>query len=426
MIDCTLSLPDFPLRRGGQVCRLIRRLFPALAPAIVVAALGCREDAESPTAPAVGPALAATAATALSFLQVSGGANHTCGVTLDSLAYCWGAGGFGQLGAGGDVLGSLTPIAVAGGLRFIQVSAGIEHTCGVTTGHRAYCWGLNGSGRLGDGTAGNTRLTPVAVAGGLLFQGVAAGHRHTCGVTTDNRAYCWGFNRDGRLGDGTTVRRLTPVRVAGGLRFRQVSASTNAFTLPQTCGTTTGDVAYCWGGNALGQIGDGTTIDRLTPVPVAGGLRFRHVRAGLKHTCGLTTDDRAYCWGFNFSGQLGDGTQSPSFTPVAVAGGLLFGVVRVGWDFSCGVTTGNLAYCWGLNGGGTLGDGTTSDRLTPVPVVGGLEFRQGNRGITVGIGHTCGVTTRDQAYCWGSNSSGQLGDGTTTRRLTPVPVAGPM
>jgi alpha-tubulin suppressor-like RCC1 family protein len=340
-------------------------------------------------------------------------------VTLDSLAYCWGAGGFGQLGAGGDITESLTPVPVAGGLRFIQVSTGIDHTCGVTTGHRAYCWGFNGSGRLGDGTAGNTRATPVAVVGGLLFQGVTAGHQHTCGVTTDNRAYCWGFNRDGRLGDGTTVRRVRPVRVLGGLRFRQLSASTNVFGSAYTCGTTTGDVAYCWGANENGQLGDGTTINRPVPVAVAGGLRFRHVRAGLSHTCGLTTHDRAHCWGL---GHLGDGMSTSSVTPVAVAGGLQFGLVRVGWNSSCGVTASNQAYCWGSN----VGDGTTEVRLTPVPVAGGLRFRLGNRGVSVGSSHTCGVALNDLAYCWGSNNTGQLGDGTRTSRQAPTPVAGPM
>jgi alpha-tubulin suppressor-like RCC1 family protein len=404
--------------------RFTRGLIAVLAPALVVAALGCREDAASPTAPETRPALDIIVAHALSFRQVSVGGGHTCGVTTDSLAYCWGRSDRGQIGDGKvDLLGRLTPVAVVGGLRFLQVSAGLSHTCGVTTDNRAYCWGTNGSGRLGDGTAGTVRPRPVAVAGGLRFRGVTAGHVHTCGVTTGDRAYCWGFNRDGRLGDGTTVRRLTPVPVAGGLRFRQVNTTTISVGVgvPHTCGTTTRNVAYCWGLNGFGQIGDGTTIDRLRPVPVAGGLRFRHVRAGDAHTCGVTTDDRAYCWGNNIIGQLGDGTTTSSPTPVAVAGGLQFGLVRAGWRYTCTVTRGNLAYCWGLNASGLLGDGTTTDRSTPVAVAGGLKFRS----VSAGSSHTCGVTTGSVAYCWGTNNFGQLGDGTRETSLTPTPVSGP-
>jgi alpha-tubulin suppressor-like RCC1 family protein len=412
--------------RAGPARRLTCRLAYIFGPILVVAALGCREN-ESPTAPGAGPALATVPAAALSFRQVSVGSRHACGVTTDSLAYCWGGNDRGQIGDGKlDLLARLTPVAVVGGLRFVQVSAGVDHTCGVTTGHRAYCWGFNGSGRLGDGTAANTRPAPVAVAGGLLFQGVTAGRQHTCGVTTDNRAYCWGFNRDGRLGDGTTVRRLTPVRVAGGLRFRQVNTTGSTVPGSHTCGTTTGDVAYCWGANGDGQLGDGTAINHGTPVPVAGGLRFRHVRAGIRHSCGVTTDDRAYCWGHNFFSQLGDGTTTSRLTPVAVAGGLQFGQVRVGAFYSCGVTLSNVAYCWGSNESGQLGDGTTTNRLTPVAVAGGLKFRLGDRGVSAGAAATCGVAVDNRAFCWGSNSGAQLGDGTLIQRLTPVPVAGPM
>src|SRR5262245_46374149 len=180
---------------------LIRRLAPGLAPALVIAALACREDAESPTAPAPGRALDVSPALALSFRQVSAGGSHTCGVTSDDRAYCWGYNNYGQLGVGTDTgqelclsLGCSTrPVAVLGGLRFRQVSAGEDYTCGITTDYRAYCWGLNYGGALGDGTT-FFRTTPVPVAGHLSFRQVSAGAVHTCAVTTDNRAYCWGYN----------------------------------------------------------------------------------------------------------------------------------------------------------------------------------------------------------------------------------------
>ena len=109
------------------------------------------------------------------------------------------------------------------------------------------------------------RLAPVAVAGGLFFREVSAGASHTCGVTSDNQAYCWGSSSDGQLGDGTTTNRPTPVAVAGGLRFRLVSGG-----VFHTCGVVTGNRAYCWGDNTFGQLGNGSRIDSPTPVPVVG------------------------------------------------------------------------------------------------------------------------------------------------------------
>jgi alpha-tubulin suppressor-like RCC1 family protein len=406
---------------------LIRRLAPMLAPALVVAVLGCGDEATSPDAPEPGPALDITPAQVLSFRQVNAGAGHTCGVTTDNLAYCWGLNNYGQLGIGEAPI-QLRPVAVAGGLRFRQVSPGDLHTCGVTTVNRAYCWGRNASGQLGENTTMQPSRTPIAVAGALLFRQVSAGEAHTCGVTTDNVAYCWGANFFGHLGDGTGNDSSTPVAVAGGLRFRQVSAGAH-----HTCGVALNDLTYCWGGNFSGQLGDGTTTNRFTPVRVhAAGLRFGQVSAGDAHTCGVTTDNRAYCWGSNGDGGLGDGTTTTRLTPVPVAGGRRFLRVSAGGQYTCAVNPFDRAFCWGRNTRSQLGDNTTTQRLTPVRVLGGLRFRQVNASEDGGFGgfsgvadHTCGVTTGNLAYCWGDNRFGQLGDGTQRTRRRPTAVAGP-
>jgi len=410
------------------VRRFTRRLAPVLAPALVLAALGCREDAESPTAPEPEPALATTATAALTFRQVSAGRDHTCGVTSEDQVYCWGENDIEQLGTGsttgpefclGGVACSTRPVAVLGGLRFRAVSAGERHTCGITTDYLAYCWGENGGGRLGDGTM-ISRSMPVAVAGGLSFRQVSAGSLHTCGVTTDNRAYCWGYNGSGQLGDGTSSDpRLTPVAVLGQLQFRQVSAGAL-----HTCGVTTDNRAFCWGRNLEGQLGDSTdVVQRLRPSPVAGMRHWRQVDAGYFHTCGVTILNRAFCWGNGRDGELGNGKTYLSFWPRAVSGGLSFERVTAGGFHSCGETTTNRAYCWGgnRNNYGQLGDGTTIGRLTPVAVKGGLYFSQ----VSAGGYHTCGMTSAGVGYCWGYNSAGQLGDGTTTNRLRPRAVVGP-
>jgi alpha-tubulin suppressor-like RCC1 family protein len=394
------------------------RFAPLLAPALLVAALDCREDATSPAGreDRAAPALATSATTALAFYQMSASI-HSCGVTTDNLAYCWGENTEGEVGDG-TTTQRLTPVAVAGGLRFRQISASFYHTCGITTDYRAYCWGSNFGGQLGDGTT-TGHLTPVPVAGGLTFRQVTVGlSPHSCGVTyADRQVYCWGGNGDGQLGDGTTTTRLIPTAVAGGRQFRIVSAGGD-----HTCGVTTSNETFCWGSNRFGQIGDSSTaILRRRPTRIAGGHLFRQVSAGWEHTCAVTLADRAYCWGNGRDGQVGDGKTYLRFWPKAVVGGLSFGRVSAGFQHTCGETTTNRAYCWGDNFGGALGDGTYTARLTPVAVTGGLYFSQ----LSAGGGNTCGVTPASVGYCWGSNIYGRLGDGTTTDRLTPTPVAGP-
>jgi alpha-tubulin suppressor-like RCC1 family protein len=249
------------------------------------------------------------------FRQVSTGFHHTCGVTTDDRAWCWGANVHGQLGDG-TTTQRLRPAAVAGGLRFRHVAAGTGHTCGLATEGRVYCWGSNTNGQLGDGSRVEQRLTPGPVAGERRYRQVDAGDGHTCGVTMSDRAFCWGFNNNGQIGDGrTNLKRFLPSAVAGGLSFSTIAAGW--FT---TCGTTTADRAFCWGENQAGGLGDGTLTDRYAPVPVAGGHRFTQVTSGLMHSCARTADGIGYCWGDNFGGALGDGTQTDRLRPRAVVG----------------------------------------------------------------------------------------------------------
>jgi alpha-tubulin suppressor-like RCC1 family protein len=305
----------------------------------------------------------------LSFRQVSAGNDFTCGVTTDDRGYCWGFNARGQLGDGTETK-RFVPVAVAGNLRFRQVSAGDSHTCAVTTDQRAYCWGLLTDDMpvaLGDGsTVGSA--TPVRVSGGLAFRQVSAGVGHSCGVTTSDEAFCWGDNQYGQVGDGaaSASNRLTPSRVAGTRRFRQVDAG-----VFHTCAVTLAYRAFCWGDNHAGQLGDGTTTPRTAPRAVVGGIAFERVTAGRQFTCGETTENRTYCWGSNAFGQLGNGSEAGlSLTPVLVGGGHFFDQVSAGYFHTCAKTGAGRAYCWGNNGNGGLGDGTTTNRLLPTAVTG--------------------------------------------------------
>ena len=346
--------------------------------------------------------------------SVSVSAYSTCGVTRSGAAYCWGDNSKGKLG-NGSTTASLTPGAVSGGLTFASVSAGYNFTCGVTRSGAAYCWGVNDFGQLGNGDTTNSDV-PVAVSGGLTFAAVSAGSYHTCGVTLSGTAYCWGSNGSAQLGNGTAslAANVVPVAVSGGLTFAAVSAGSS-----HTCGVTPSGAAYCWGGNLVGQLGNGTpSLANFVPVAVSGGLTFAGVSAGPEYTCGVTRGAAAFCWGYNFFGALGNGTTTNSATPVAVTGALAFTAVSTG-GATCGVTPSGAAYCWGYDDFGVVGNGTAT-RPTPLAVPGGVTFAA----VSAGADHTCGVTPSGAAYCWGNNFAGALGNGTTTSSTTPVAVSG--
>lgn len=348
------------------------------------------------------------------FAEVSSGFSHTCGVTTAHVAYCWGNNSNGVIGDGTRTT-RLNPTLVSGTLSFSAVSAGANHTCGVAAGI-VYCWGSNRFGELGDGTT-TDRLTPGAVPapGGMTFASVTSGWYHTCAITTEGAAYCWGYNLSGQLGDGTRSDRSSPTPVSGSVIFATVSAGS-----AHTCGRTAASATYCWGDNSYGQLGNGTTAPDSSPGLVASpvGVTFAAVWAGSNHTCGRTAAGDAYCWGFNTGGQLGDGTTTDRSSPVLVAGGLTFTNLAPGSLHTCGATTASPpTYCWGSNSGGQLGDGTTTAHPNPATVPGfGIST------LSVGGSHTCGTTSVGAVYCWGFNTTGQLGDGTAVNRSIPTHI----
>jgi alpha-tubulin suppressor-like RCC1 family protein len=239
------------------------------------------------------------------FRQISAGLSRTCALTTSATnkIYCW---GYGILGNGSGLSQSTMPQLVSGAHTYRQVSVGRDHTCGVSTTYKVLCWGLNLKGQLGNGSTRDfIAVNPVAVAGTLQYLQVSTSFLHTCAVTTTAKAYCWGYGGGyGAIGDGKkTYSAFTPRAVAGGLSFDRVSAG-----FYRTCGETTGNRAYCWGQNAYGALGDGTQNQRLVPTAVAGGLFFKQVDAGGYHTCGVASGYQVWCWGYNELGQLGTGT----------------------------------------------------------------------------------------------------------------------
>ena len=341
----------------------------------------------------------------LTFASAATGWAHSCGVTVAGFAYCWGANGDAQLGDS-TFVNRLVVTPVRGRLQFAQLSGGIDHTCGITLAGAAYCWGNGSQGKIGDGSTFGSPVR-VRVLGGVSFTQISAGSAHSCGVTTTHAAYCWGTNSFFELGTGSgTPGTMAPVPVAGSHQFIHISAGDH-----HTCAITVDHEAYCWGDNVYGQLGDSTQQPRDVPTPVAGAVSFAEIATALSYTCGISVDHKLYCWGL---GPANSGAFS--LLPAEVPGGHVYVSVSTGYRHACAVSTDSLAYCWGENANGGVGDSSNAPVATPKLVVGGLHFLQ----VSVGNGHTCGVTTDHAAYCWGRNLFGSLGDGTPTDRYAPV------
>ena len=329
----------------------------------------------------------------------------------------------GTIGGGGGGGGG-TP----GNLVFRTIDAGSYHGCGITNTEVAYCWGLNLDGELGDGSI-DSKLAPTAVAGGLRFRQVSGGKYHSCAVTLSGDGYCWGSNLVGQLGAISQVLSSTPLLNQKAITFASLSVGRE-----HSCGLSLSGDAFCWGSNSGGQLGfftENYSVDTAGFVFTA--LSFTTIASGGLHNCAITPQGTTHCWGFNDQGQLGNGTSTTLFPDTVsskvtpVSGGFAFDTITAGYKHTCALT-GGTAYCWGSNSYGQLGDGTNTNSSVPTPVSGGLTFVT----LSAGFYHTCGITTTGAAYCWGRNTpnslqesvGGQLGDGTTTDRNTPTLVTG--
>ena len=378
-------------------------------------------------------------------IQIEAGNSHSCAV-VNGGAWCWGANGLGRLGDG-TTTNRNVPVQVSGlESRVTQISAGFAHSCAVVNGG-AWCWGSNFNGNLGDGST-TDRNVPVQVSGlesGVTQISAGGDLSHSCAVVNGG-AMCWGANNYGQLGDGSMTQRLTPVQVSGlESGVTQISVG-GEISNTHTCAVVNGG-AWCWGANAVGQLGDGSTTQRLTPVQVSGlESGVTQIEAGFGHSCAVVNGG-AWCWGANGVGQLGDGTTTNSRVPVRVVDTLFSNaecehddvflcslleprgvtqvLVSINPSSSCAVVNGG-AWCWGTNVAGQLGDGSTTNRNVPVRVlssgIGSPPIRVVTQIAVGGAEHNCAVVN-GAPWCWGTNAVGQLGDGTTTNSRVPVRVS---
>jgi hypothetical protein len=341
---------------------------------------------------------APTEAASRRYTVIAAGGEHACAITSSGKAYCWGSNQLGQLGNGDAThTRSTVSVAVAGNLRFKSIAASMNTTCAITSSGKAYCWGENNQGELGNGDAGvNNSDVPVAVVGGLRFSAISAGTSHFCGVSRSSRVHCWGLNNQGQLGAGAVegVSSSTPVAASSSLKFKSITTSHYG-----VCGIASSNSVYCWGSNQLGQEGNGSTL-------VQQVLESRLVRLESTETenCGLTRQGELLCRDNN--GSYSKVIGAPRYMDLSVASGEVYSL--------CGIKRDGSVSCWGLDWGGTAAASPTALNTT-------LKFRSVTQGGIQAGGDqfACGLTRGGVAYCWadgnstlGDQNEGQLGDGT--------------
>ena len=352
------------------------------------------------------------------FGSISGGAAFTCAVTSTSEVKCWGLNHVGQLGTG-DQTDSFVPMQVQGLPGPIEsVIATTYSGCALISGGGVKCWGSNNRGQLGDGSTISSNL-PVNVQG--LASGVkalAGSEFSNCALLHNGQVKCWGkmyidFNNDG-IDDSSN----TPVTIPG---LPQDIVAITAGGGKFYCVVSTSTGVWCWGANSQGQLADGTTIDRLTPVQASNlNSTIKSISSGAGHSCVVLQNGDVKCWGSNLNGKLGDGTRNNSSTPVSVVGlGEPAIAVSASFHHTCALLASGTVRCWGWNASGQLGDGTTIDSDVPVSVQGLTSTVEA---LTTGSRNSCVLLRNSELKCWGDNSYGQLGDGTDTNRSLPVSV----
>ena len=389
--------------------------------------------------------------------HVSAGGEHSCAVTSSGGVACWGEGGKGQLG-NNRVWDRDHPVNVVDEdsnvlTGFVEVSAGHEHTCGLTSSGSVQCWGEGSEGRLGNKSTADTD-TPVSVVTSSgnnnpltgIVQ-ISAGRYHTCALTAENRIKCWGYGANGQLGNRGYTRKNHPSNVAesqsSGTPLANIVQISTGYI--HTCALTTEGRVKCWGDLSYRQLGTGCPsghcpIGYNYPVDVVTALESTtplsgivQISAGDYHTCALTSGGTVKCWGGGWDGTLGEGgsTNNSKNFPVDVVNGsgsstLLGNIVQItsGGGHNCALSSGGGAFCWGAGSNGELGNNRSTNRNYPVSLINGA--RNGNMSgvlqISSGDDHNCIMISSGEVRCWGYGNKGGLGNDAKSSTSYPVVV----
>lgn len=365
--------------------------------------------------------------------RLAAGNSHTCLVRVDGAVFCWGDNTYGQLGNSAfPDSSSTTPVQVAAlpdGRTAVQVTAGANHSCVKADEGTVWCWGYGGFVELGSAIGNQSEPVNVNLGSGIFVSRVIAGGNTTCASTTDDNLTCWGRNNKGQIGNGTT-------KSSGGVAPTAVSLVPSSFTVrdidpggSHMCAASDAGAVWCWGADAKLQLGtknDGTggVLDKTVPTLTdSTGGAVRSVATGDNFSCTVRGTGVAVCWGDNASGQLAQPlstTSNATPTPVSLASKVT--KLVAGGSHACALTSAGEVWCWGSNSWGQVGDGTPDARKTVPSLVATLGAPATD--VVAGQNHTCALLVTAAVKCWGSNSAGQIGSADGLPHDTPVTVEG--
>jgi alpha-tubulin suppressor-like RCC1 family protein len=379
--------------------------------------------------------------------SIEAGNYYTCVLSSTGAGYCWGYGNSGQLGnnatSSSSVPVAVTATGVLSGATLSQLSAGQNSTCALDSPGTAYCWGSNSSGQAGSTTtAPATAFDNPVVVSPSQASTLGTGYVHACDIRA-GKAYCWGDNGDGELGNNSTTSSSVPVAVYTGGVLSGVTLTQIVSGQYFSCAMSNAGTVYCWGQDTSGELGNNSTTNSSVPVAVytsgaLSGQTLTQLDGGYLQTCVLSSTSAAYCWGYNTDGELGDGNTTSSSVPVAVTvssalTGKVLAALYPGDAHSCATDTAGNAFCWGSNGNGALGNNSTGSSNVAVAVSTGgalsastyvAAMSSDGGGGDASDETTCALSSTGAAYCWGDNNSGQLGNNSNAANsLVPVAVS---
>ena len=328
--------------------------------------------------------------------------------------FTWGNNGYGQLGDG-TTTEKFSPVQICINTNWSQVVCGENHILAIKSDGTLWAWGKNGNGELGDGTTTN-RIIPVQIGNSTNWFNLFLGASCTFAIKTDGTLWAWGYNAYGQLGDGTTTDKTSPIQIGTENNWTKIACGRDHTIAIKNDGT-----LWAWGHNFSGQLGDGTSLDKHSPIQIGIETNWFQVTCGQIHTIAIKNDGTLWAWGGNGGGYLGDGTTIIRYSPVQIGSGTNWSQLAFTNSFNIhteAIKSDGTLWAWGGNWKGQIGDGTTTDRHSPIQIGNETNWSQ----IFCGYCHTIAIKTDGTLWAWGYNLYGQLGDGTTINRYSPVQI----
>ena len=345
------------------------------------------------------------------FKMVDAGEYHTLAIDMQGNLWSCGNNSYGQLGDG-TTEDKTSLVQIKNGTKFIKVVGGTNHSLALDESGNLWAWGWNNYGQLGDGTTEN-KTNPVQIKDGTKFKEIAGGYGHSLAIDENGNLWSWGYNSFGQLGDGTTENKTSPVQIKNGIQFKEISTGNYHNLALDENGN-----LWSWGYNSYGQLGDGTKTNRISPVQVKAETKFKEISNKiLNHSLAIDENGNLWSWGYNEDGQLGDGTTENKTSPVQIKSGTKFKQIT-GGNHSLAIDENGKLWGFGLNCFGQLGDETTINKVSPIQIKKGIKFKQ----ISNGLNQSFAIDESGSLWAWGWNNYGQLGDGTTVNKLEPVEI----